>query len=98
MFNEKVLNFVNECEKECQPIFEKLEQIALYNQNKVLNAFKSVNLQLTDIASSTGYGSDDRSRGKLAEIYYLLLGQKQELLVRLLLVEHTLSQSHCLVS
>ena len=74
MFNEKVLNFVNECEKECQPIFERLEQIALYNQNKVLNAFRSVNLQLTDIASSTGYGSDDRSRGKLAEIYSLAFG------------------------
>jgi len=74
MFNEKVLNFVNECEKECQPIFEKLEKIALYNQNKVLNAFRSVNLQLTDIASSTGYGSDDRSRGKLAEIYSLAFG------------------------
>ena len=33
MFNEKVLKFVNECEKECAPVFEKLEEICLYNQN-----------------------------------------------------------------
>jgi len=74
MFKENVLKFVNECEKECQPIFEKLEEIALYNQNKVLNAFKDVNLQLADIASSTGYGSDDRAKGKLAEIYSKAFG------------------------
>ena len=74
MFNEKALNFVNECEKECEPIFKKLEEICLCNQKKVLDAFKSVGLQLADIASSTGYGSDDRARYKLAEIYAKVFG------------------------
>ena len=69
MFNEKVLSFVNEAEKECEEIFKKLEDICLFNQNKILEAFQNVNLQLADIASSTGYGGEDRAKGKLAEIY-----------------------------
>jgi len=69
MFNEKVLSFVNEAEKECEEIFKKLEDICLFNQNKILMAFQNANLQLADIASSTGYGGEDRAKGKLAEIY-----------------------------
>ena len=74
MFNEKVLNFVNNAEKECEEIFKKLEDICLFNQNKVLNAFQDVNLQLADIASSTGYGGEDRAKGKLGEIYAQAFG------------------------
>ena len=69
MINEKMLNFVNSVEEECSEIFKKLDDIGLYNQAKVLNAFKDANLQLSDIASSSGYGNDDRAKGKLAEIY-----------------------------
>lgn len=74
MFNEKVLEFVNLAEKECSEVFEKLEEIALFNQAKVLNAFQDVNLQLADIASSTGYGAEDRAKGKLGEIYAKAFG------------------------
>ena len=69
MLNNKALEFVNECEKECKDVFEKLENIALYNQAKVLNSFREASVDLADIASSTGYGNDDRSRDKLAKIY-----------------------------
>ena len=74
MFNEKILDFVNCAEKECEEIFKKLEDISLFNQNKVLNAFQDVNLQLADIASSTGYGGEDRAKGKLGEIYAQAFG------------------------
>lgn len=74
MFNENILKFVNDAEKDCAEIFQKLEEICLFNQNKVIEAFQEVNLQLADIASSTGYGSDDRSRVKLAEIYAKAFG------------------------
>ena len=74
MFNENVLKFVNDAERDCLEIFQKLEEICLFNQNKVIEAFQEVNLQLADIASSTGYGSDDRSRVKLAEIYAKAFG------------------------
>lgn len=74
MFNLEALNFVNEVEKECQPIFEKLEDICLYNQKKMLNAFRDTNVNLSDIASSTGYGNDDRARVKLSEVYARAFG------------------------
>ena len=74
MFDEKILKFVNDAEKDCGQVFQKLEEICLYNQNKVLEAFQAANLQLADIASSTGYGSDDRSRVKLSEIYAKAFG------------------------
>lgn len=74
MFNLEALNFVNEVEKECQPIFEKLEDICLYNQKKMLNAFRDANVNLSDIASSTGYGNDDRARVKLSEVYARAFG------------------------
>ena len=74
MFDEKILKFVNDAEYECLEIFKNLEEICLYNQNKVLEAFQGTNLQLADIASSTGYGSDDRSRVKLSEIYAKAFG------------------------
>ena len=74
MLNEKVLAFVNQAEKDCEDIFAKLEEIALFNQNKILEAFQEVNLQLADIASSTGYGGEDRAKGKLSEIYAKAFG------------------------
>ena len=69
MFDNVALNFVNDTEKECSEVFSKLEEICLFNQNKVLEAFQEANLQLADIASSTGYGAEDRAKGKLGEIY-----------------------------
>ena len=74
MFDKKVLDFVNIAENDCKEVFDKLEEICLYNQNKVLEAFQSVNLQLADIASSTGYGGEDRAKGKLGEIYAKAFG------------------------
>ncbi len=74
MFNLEALKIVNEVEAECQPIFAKLEEICLYNQKKVLDAFRDSNVNLSDMASSTGYGNDDRARVKLSEVYAKAFG------------------------
>lgn len=74
MFNLEAAKLVNEAEKECEEIFSKLEDICLFNQAKVLNAFRDCNVNLTDIASSSGYGTDDRARVKLSEIYSKAFG------------------------
>ena len=72
--NKKSLNFVNDVEKECKDIFNKIDDICLFNQEKILSAFQGVNLQLADIASSTGYGAEDRAKYKLGEIYAKAFG------------------------
>ncbi len=74
MFTKKAVEFVEKIEKECQPQFEELEKIALFNQAKVLDAFKNANVALSDIAPSTGYGNDDRARDKLASVYAQAFG------------------------
>ena len=74
MYSKESFDLILESEKECEEIFKKLEDVALFNQKKVLDAFKNANMQLSDIASSTGYGNDDRSKGKLAEIYASAFG------------------------
>ena len=74
MFKLEAVKLVNEAEKECEEIFSKLEDICLFNQAKVLNAFRDCNVNLTDIASSSGYGTDDRARVKLSEIYSKAFG------------------------
>ena len=72
--NKKSLNFVNDVEAECKDIFKKIDDICLCNQEKILSAFQDVNLQLADIASSTGYGAEDRAKYKLGEIYAKAFG------------------------
>ena len=74
MYSFDAFKIVEEAEVECKGIFAKLDNIALQNQKKVLDAFKNSNVQLSDIASSTGYGNDDRAKGKLAEVYANIFG------------------------
>lgn len=74
MIDENALKIVNDAELECSEIFEKLSEICLHNQDKILESFKDANVNLSDIASSTGYGNDDRARGKLSEIYARAFG------------------------
>ena len=50
---------IEKVEKKLQPEFEKLEKTSLYNQNKVLNAFKKNKIALRHFYGSTGYGYGD---------------------------------------
>ena len=50
---------VLECENKLKDIFCQLEEIALYNQEKVLNAFKKNQIALRHFAGTTGYGYGD---------------------------------------
>ena len=56
---------VLECENKLKDIFCQLEEIALYNQEKVLNAFKKNQIALRHFAGTTGYGYGDEGRDKL---------------------------------
>lgn len=45
--------------------FEELDEISLFNQNKVLNAFSKNQVSLRHFAGTTGYGNDDAGRDTL---------------------------------
>ena len=60
---------VQEAEKRCQPIFEKIDEIALYNKEKVLNALQEHQVAARHFAPTTGYGYDDVGRDTLEKLF-----------------------------
>ncbi len=62
MIDDKI---ISECELQLKDIFSYLEDVALYNQEKVLNAFKKNKVALRHFAGSSGYGYGDEGRDTL---------------------------------
>ena len=63
------INLINQCEKELTDKFARLEDIALFNQEKVLKAFQKNKLALHHFSGSTGYGYDDQGRDLLSKVF-----------------------------
>ncbi len=66
---QDITNLIEEVEETLSPYFKEIEKIALFNQEKVLNAFHHVKATESDLQGSTGYGYDDFGRDHLEEIY-----------------------------
>lgn len=65
---------IKKCEEMLKPQFALVDEIAYFNQQKVLNAFIECKISATDFAGSTGYGYDDRGRDKLYLLYAKVFG------------------------
>lgn len=70
IINEKIIK----AEQELANQFAELDEIALYNQNKVMNAFKENNVALRHFVGSSGYGYDDAGRETLARVFAASVG------------------------
>lgn len=57
--------------------FAAIESIALYNQEKVLSAFRAERLALRHFAPSTGYGYGDEGRDVLGKVYARAFGAER---------------------
>lgn len=60
---------VNSLEKKLDSIFNEVDDIALYNSEKVISAFHKNNLSEVHFNSSTGYGYNDIGRDVIESIY-----------------------------
>ena len=60
---------IKECEKELKAQYDRLDDIALFNQKKVLDAFKNNSVQARHLYGTTGYGYDDLGRDTLCRLY-----------------------------
>lgn len=67
--NNKVLDLINSCEKECEEQFKEIERIEFENQLKVLNAFNSNRVQAFHFIGSTGYGHNDIGKEKISDVF-----------------------------
>ena len=59
------LNLINKCEEKLKPYFSVVEEIALYNQEKVLKAFQKNKIALRHFVGTSGYGYGDEGRDTL---------------------------------
>lgn len=66
---QDITNLIEEVEETLSSYFKEIEKNALFNQEKVLNAFHHVKATESDLQGSTGYGYDDFGRDHLEEIY-----------------------------
>ena len=74
MYNElgvskSVYEYGEKIIKELKPRFELIDEIAEYNQNKVLLALQKNKVDVACLQASTGYGYDDIGRDKLEKVY-----------------------------
>lgn len=72
-----VREVITTSEKKCSKIFAKLNDIALYNQEKVLKAFWENKIALRHFAPSTGYGYGDEGRDTLNRVYAKVFGAQK---------------------
>ena len=56
---------IKSCENKLEKVFSYIEDIALYNQEKVLNAFKKNRIALRHFTGTSGYGYGDEGRDTL---------------------------------
>ena len=74
MYNElgvssKVYKMGESILNELKPRFDKIDEIAEYNQNKVLYAMQKNRVDVCCFQTTTGYGYDDIGRDKLEKVY-----------------------------
>ena len=66
-------------EARCKEYFARIDKIALFNQEKVLNAFTAERVALRHFLPSTGYGYGDEGRETLGRIYARAFGAESAL-------------------
>ena len=77
--SDKVANLAERAERDCAPVFEKIEKNALLCSAKVLRAFQECRVSTSDFIEVTGYGFSDSGREKLEELYAKVFGAEDAL-------------------
>lgn len=68
-FEKKAKDIVDCAQENCENIFKKIDEIAEYNQKKVLRAFNKNKIGEEHFYTVTGYGHDDLGREALDKVF-----------------------------
>ena len=79
-FSEKLLTLGEQAKIECENKFKEIDDIARYNQQKVLSAFIKNGVSESHLGISTGYGYDDRGREVLEKVFADCMGAESSLI------------------
>ncbi|MBO4323674.1 MAG: methionine gamma-lyase family protein [Clostridia bacterium] len=66
---EEIIALSTEIEQNLKERFEKIDEIAEFNQLKVLSAMRKNKVDVACFAASTGYGYNDLGRDKIEKVY-----------------------------
>ncbi len=73
--SQKTQEIIEKAEKLAEPLFKIIDNdIALYNQKKVLNAFREHRVATRHFSGTTGYGYDDVGRDTLCNLFATVFG------------------------
>lgn len=75
----KVDELIIDAERDSREMFSHHEEIALYNQQKVLQAFKDNKVALRHFSGTTGYGYDDIGKNTLSACFAQVFGAESAL-------------------
>lgn len=71
---EEINSLINNGKRKLSSKFKLLDEIALHNQKKVLDAFKQNKIALRHFSGSTGYGYGDEGRDALKKVFADVFG------------------------
>lgn len=83
--------FIENCEKKLAEKFKTVDEIAYFNQAKVLDAFREYGVAVRHFNGTTGYGYDDEGRDNLGKLYAKAFGAESGIVS-----PHLLSGTHAL--
>ena len=70
---------IKQCEVSLKEQFDYLDEVAYFNQKKVLDAFRKNNIETRHFSGTTGYGYSDIGRDTLAKLFSDVFGAEKSL-------------------
>ncbi len=93
--SEDVIKTDEKVMKKIAPYFKRIDEMARYNQLRVLAAFRECKIREPHFAATTGYGYDDLGRDAIEELYAAVF-ECEDALVRHSIVSGTHALSLCM--
>ncbi|MBR2473545.1 MAG: methionine gamma-lyase family protein [Clostridia bacterium] len=78
-FSKETLALVKEADEALREVYAKIDETALINTSKVMNAFKNNRVSDSHFSASTGYGYDDAGREVTEKVYAEVFGTEKAL-------------------
>lgn len=72
--DSKLIELAKQSDIDCQALYNEIDEICLYNSNRILSAFIENQVSYSDFSDINGYGNYDAGRDKLEKIFANVLG------------------------
>lgn len=72
--DSKLIELAKQSDIDCQALYNEIDEICLYNSNRILSAFIENQVSYSDFSDINGYGNYDTGRDKLEKIFADVLG------------------------